>query len=311
MKNKEIKNKVLRDIKLSKLTAESVADKNLERAMENNEFKTLYIKIKQLNFDIAKKEFLNLPTAEDKKQLKQTKAEIALVMKKNNIVNEDLKPKYFCKKCQDTGFINEEYCECYYKRLNKAIINNLGVNVDNSHTFKNADFSIFDNPENIKKMYDKIENWCENITTSKYKNMLISGDTGVGKTYLLDSICNKLIEKNVVVNYYTAFALSDLFLKYRSSFSEAKAGLLDGVLTCDVLIIDDLGSESNIKNNEEYFYSLFNERLVKNKSTIITSNLNMEQLLYRYGERTFSRLCNKANSVIIKIDNKDLRLTKK
>ena len=310
MKNKEIKNKVLRDIKLSKLTAESVADKNLEKAMENNEFKTLYLKIKQLNFDIAKKEFLNMPTAEDKNKLKQTKAEIAIVMKKNNIVNEDLKPKYFCKKCQDTGFINEEYCECYYKRLNKAIINNLGVNVDNSHTFNNADFSIFDNPENIKKMYDKIENWCDNITTSKYKNMLISGDTGVGKTYLLDSICNKLIEKNVVVNYYTAFALSDLFLKYRSSFSEAKAGLLDGVLFCDVLIIDDLGSESNIKNNEEYFYSLFNERLVKNKSTIITSNLNIEQLLYRYAERTFSRLCNKANSVIIKINNKDLRLTK-
>lgn len=311
MKNKEIKNKVLRDIKLSKLTAESVADKNLEKAMENNEFKTLYLKIKQLNFDIAKKEFLNLPTAEDKKQLKQIKAEIALVMKKNNIVNEDLKPKYFCKKCQDTGLNGEEYCECYYKRLNKAIINNLGVNVDNSHTFKNADFSIFDNPESIKKMYDKIENWCENITTSKYKNMLISGNTGVGKTYLLDSICNKLIEKNIVVNYYTAFALSDLFLKYRSSFNEAKAGLLDGVLTCDVLIIDDLGSESNIKNNEEYFYSLFNERLVKNKSTIITSNLDMEQLLYRYGERTFSRLCNKANSVIIKINNKDLRLIKK
>ena len=141
--------------------------------------------------------------------------------------------------------------------------------------------------------------------------MLISGNTGVGKTYLLDSICNKLIEKNVVVNYYTAFALSDLFLKYRSSFNEAKAGLLDGVLTCDVLIIDDLGSESNIKNNEEYFYSLFNERLVKNKSTIITSNLDMEQLLYRYGERTFSRLCNKSNSVIIKINNKDLRLIKK
>lgn len=310
MKNKEIKNKVLRDIKLSKLTAESVADKNLEKAMENNEFKTLYLKIKQLNFDIAKKEFLNLPTAEDKNKLKQTKAEIAIVMKKNNIVNEDLKPKYFCKKCQDTGFINEEYCECYYKRLNKAIINNLGVNVDSSHTFKNADFSIFDNPENIKKMYNKIENWCNTVTTSKYKNVLISGNTGVGKTYLLDSVCNKLIEKNVVVNYYTAFALSDLFLKYRSSFNEAKAGLLDGVLTCDVLIIDDLGSESNIKNNEEYFYSLFNERLVKNKSTIITSNLKMEQLLYRYGERTISRFSNKANSIRIKIDNKDLRLTK-
>ena len=63
-----------------------------------------------------------------------------------------------------------------------------------------------------------------------------------------------------------------------------------------------------MKNTEEYFYLLFNERLSKNKSTIITTNLSLEQLLARYGERTFSRLCNKANSLMIKIQNKDLRL---
>ena len=102
-----------------------------------------------------------------------------------------------------------------------------------------------------------------------------------------------------------------MFLKYRTSFNENKAGLLDGVLNCDVLIIDDLGSEPNIKNTEEYFYSLFNERLSKNKSTVITTNLNLNQLLLRYGERTFSRLCNKANSLSIKVVNTDLRLKKK
>ena len=116
------------------------------------------------------------------------------------------------------------------------------------------------------------------------------------------------LRKNNVVNYYTAFALNDLFLKYRSSFYEDRVGVLDGVLESDVLIIDDLGSEPNMKNTEEYFYLLFNERLSKNKSTIITTNLALEQLLARYGERTFSRLCNKANSLMIKIQNKDLRL---
>lgn len=224
------------------------------------------------------------------------------------MLKEDLLPKYSCKKCKDTALIGTEFCECYYKKINQEIINNLGVNVDKSHTFENAKFDLFDNPENIKKMYEKLQSWCENLEKSKYKNLLLCGDTGVGKTYLVESICNNLIQKNNVVNYYTAFALNDLFLKYRSSFYENRVGILDGVLECDVLIIDDLGAEPNMKNTEEYFYLLFNERLSKNKSTIITTNLSLEQLLARYGERTFSRLCNKANSLMIKIQNKDLRL---
>lgn len=308
MKNSEIKNRVLRDIKLSKLQAEAYADKVLQTAMENDEFSQTYKQIKELNFVIAKKEFLNISTAEDKKKLKDQQLKLTQILAKLNIKKEDLSPKYYCKKCADTGLDGDKFCECYYKRLNKAIIKNLGVNIDPAHTFENSQFDKFEDKDKIKNVYTKMQNWCEKFETTKYKNVLITGNTGVGKTYLVESICNKMIAKNVVVNYYTAFALNDLFLKYRTSFNENRAGLLDGVLECDVLIIDDLGSEPNTKNNEEYFYSVFNERLAKNKSTIITTNLDLEQLLHRYGERTFSRLCNKANSIMFKIDNSDLRL---
>lgn len=308
MKNFKLKNKVLNDIKSSKLQAEAMADKVLEKAMKNEEFKNNYLIIKNLNFSIAKKEFLNQPTLEDKKALKEYSLQMDKILNRINIKKDDLLPKYSCKKCQDTGMINDNFCECFYNRLNTEIINNLGIKVDKSHTFENADFKLFDKPEEIKNVYKKLQSWCENLENSKYKNLLLSGPTGVGKTYLVESICNNLISKNFVINYYTAFALNDLFLKYRSSFSENRAGILDGVLQCDVLIIDDLGSEPNMKNNEEYFYSVFNERLANNKNTIITTNLGLEQLFNRYGERTFSRLCNKSNSVLIKIDNSDLRL---
>lgn len=311
MKNIKLKNKVLNDIKSSKLQAEALADKNLEKAMQDEEFKNTYLIIKNLNFSIAKKEFLNMSTTEDKKALKEYSLQMDKILNRINIKKEDLLPKYSCKKCQDTGVVGDKLCECFYSKLNTEIINNLGIKVDKSHTFENANFELFDKPEDIKKLYEKLQNWCENLENSKYKNLLLSGPTGVGKTYLVESICNNLISKNVVINYYTAFALNDLFLKYRTSFSENRAGLLDGVLQCDVLIIDDLGSEPNMKNNEEYFYSVFNERLANNKSTIIATNLDLEQLFKRYGERTFSRLCNKANSVLIKINNSDLRLKRK
>lgn len=311
MKNTQLKNKVLSQIKQSKLKAEAQADLNLQNAMKNEQFKTLYLQIKALNFDIVKKEFLNINTFEDKKLIKEKQNNLNALLNKMNLTNADFEPHYSCDKCGDTGLKDDKFCECFYQKLNKEVINNLGINVDRLHTFENADFKLFDNPTQVEKIYSKISDWCDSLQNTKYKNLMLSGAPGVGKTFLVESICNKLINKNVYVNYYTSFALCDLFLKYRTSFSENKAGLLDGVLNCDVLIIDDFGSEPSIKNTEEYFYLIFNERLAKNKSTILTTNLSLEQILARYGERTFSRLCNKANSILIKIDNSDLRLKRK
>jgi len=311
MKNNKFKNKVLSEIKQSKVNAETVADRNLQKALLNEEFKTSFKEIRNINFEIAKKEFLNQSVQKEKNDLEIYKNKIKTVMQNLKINKNDLIPNYSCKKCCDTGIVGDKYCSCFYKKLNKEIINNLGIKIDVSHTFSNSNFEIFDDPIGIKKMYDKIYNWCVDLNSSKYKNLLLCGAPGVGKTYLVDCICNELINQNFLVNYYTAFSLSDLFLKYKTSFAENRSGLLDGILNCDVLIIDDLGAEPNIKNTEEYFYSIINERLSKNKSTIITTNLNLDQILSRYGERTFSRLCNKSNSILLKMNNSDLRMRKR
>jgi len=308
--NTKLKNKVLKQINDLKTYAEQVADNNLKRALNNAQFNDVYSQIRQLNFNIAKKEFLNKPTSEDKKLLKTCEAKQEEILKKLNLTKQDLLPKYSCKLCEDTGVVGDKFCKCFYEKLNKEIIANIGINICEGHTFENANFTLFDNGEKIKNIYKKIENWCDKIQETKYKNLLLCGDTGVGKTYIVESICNKLIKKEMVVNYYTAFALNDLFLKYRTTFSENKSGILDDVLNCDVLIIDDLGTEPNIKNTEEYFYLLFNERMIKNKTTIVTTNLNLDQIMLRYGERTFSRLVNKTSSLLIKIENSDLRLKK-
>lgn len=310
MKNSEIKQKVLNEIKSLKLWAEYKADKNLEKALENSEFKKLYSEIKSLNFSIAKKEFLNEDTKTLNDELTKKEQELSSLAQKLNFKMQDFKPKYSCLQCNDTAMDRQNYCKCFYEKLNKEIINNLGINVDKLHEFKNSDFKIFDNPETMKKVYFTMENWCNSLSDTKYKTILLSGSTGVGKTYLIDCMTNALINKNVVVNYYTAFMLNDLFLKYRSSFYENRAGILDDVLNCDVLFVDDLGAEPNIKNSEEYFYLLFNERTLKNKFTVVTTNLSLDKLMLRYGERTFSRLCNKKSSLLLNIENKDLRLKK-
>ncbi len=307
-----VKLKVLNDIRLCKENVENLADNNFNVAMANDEFKKLYLQIRSLNFDISKLSFENKNCNVKRNELKEKTTLAEKILAKLNLKFSDFEPKYSCKKCKDTGYVGKYLCECYYKKLNKELVNNIGMNVDNSHNFESADFEIFDDKENIKKMYEKIENWCDKIEDSEYKNLLLSGKTGVGKTYLVECICNKLIKKDMSVCFLSAFALNNLFLKFHTTFDDTKSTLLDGVLNSDVLIIDDLGTEPKYKNvTEEYFYLVLNERLTKNKKTIITTNLLLQEILNKYQERTFSRMCNKRNSILVNMGNKDLRLKSK
>lgn len=306
------KQKVLEDLKRSKNQAEFVARQYFDIAMQNEEYKKLYLEYKALTYDIAKLEYEKKSCSEQKKKLKELKINLDLALGKLGMTADDLKPQYNCKRCMDTGYIDGKECSCLKKRVSELILKDIGVTVNPQHTFENVDYSLFDKPENGKKMFEKISHWCETFGTSKYKNLLLTGTTGVGKTYLVESICNKLLSKNISVMFLTAFALNNLFLKFHTTFDSSKSSILEQVLGCDVLIIDDLGSEPKYKNvTEEYMYLVTNERLSKNQSTIITTNLGLEGVLSRYGERTFSRLCNKQNSIILKIENSDIRLKRK
>jgi len=95
--------------------------------------------------------------------------------------------------------------------------------------------------------------------------------------------------------FLTAFEAVERMLKYHTTFDATKFSYLAPMLDCDVLIIDDLGSESMFKNvTVEYFFHVINERRLANKTTVITSNLTVDEIGIRYGERTASRLFDKS-----------------
>ena len=103
--------------------------------------------------------------------------------------------------------------------------------------------------------------------------------------------------------------MNNLFLSYHTTFDDQKQNYIDALLEPDVLFIDDLGTEPVLKNvTKEYLYLLLSERTNNNKLTVITSNLELDAILSRYNERIFSRLCNKRESFVAKIEGKDLRL---
>ena len=154
-----------------------------------------------------------------------------------------------------------------------------------------------------------MKTWCQTPTT--IKNIIISGASGVGKSFLLECMLSELIKQKKYVLYTTAFTMSQNLLKYHTTFDTSKESILSPYLECDVLIIDDLGSGPIFKNvSEEYLYLILNQRLFEQKSVIISTNLTLSEIQDRYGERILSRLVSKNVSKLFKIENSDLRLKK-
>lgn len=149
--------------------------------------------------------------------------------------------------------------------------------------------------------------WCNK---NSEKNMVyLLGQTGTGKTHLLECMANEFIKQNKIVMLTTSFNLTQLFIKYHSS--KEKSDILGDVLGCEVLFIDDLGTEPFFNNiTREYTYLVINERRMKNLKTVITSNLTPSELKDRYDERIFSRILDKKTSITLKLDGCDKRLKK-
>jgi len=225
------------------------------------------------------------------------------ILKTANLTRKDLIPQYTCPICEDTGFKNGIDCDCVNKIISELNLERL--NLKRLKTFKDCDYSIFKNVL-IPKFYKKMQIWTN--SQRKKTSVVLQGDVGTGKTFLLECIANEFIKQNKYVIFATAFEMNNDFLKYHTIFSEAKMAYLNKYHECEILIIDDLGSEPILRNvTKEYLYLIINQRMIENKTTLISTNLGLVDIRDRYGERTFSRLVNKQQNILFKFENEDLR----
>lgn len=236
------------------------------------------------------------------------------VMKKLRLSEKDFLPRYFCNLCNDTGTLKDgKTCRCLNKIIYEILEQQSGLPHRNLHAFSECDLNRFsekDRPE-VQKLYEKMQTFALQFPNVKKHNLLFFGPSGSGKTFLVDSIANTLITRGVTVLYTTAFSLNHLFLKYHTTFDGSREIYMNSILGCDVLIIDDLGSEPILKNvTQEYLFSCINERGISGKSNIISTNLKLNEIIDRYGERTASRIYDKGNCLLIAMEFSNLRNTK-
>ena len=222
-----------------------------------------------------------------------------------------LEPIYTCNECKDTGYVEGVKCRC----LKQAIIRHLykQSNIENilkKENFDTLTYDLYDDTE-IPVMEGIIKSFKDYVRdfNDEYANLLFYGGVGVGKTFLTNCIAKELLEQGHSVLYFTAFQLFDTLAKYAfrsGEVSESIDRVHEDIFDCDLLIIDDLGTELTNAFVLTQLFLIINERDLRNRSTIISTNLSIEELSERYSERVFSRIYGKYR--MIKPDIKDLRI---
>ncbi len=233
-----------------------------------------------------------------------------------------LEPQYVCPTCKDTGYVGNEKCSCFKQAIVNLLYSQSNVQEALLHeNFSTFSLSYYDNTHmdeiiketplsNIKNVLSIVKAFICNFD-HKYDNLLIYGNTGVGKTFLSNCIAKELLDTGHTVIYLTSFQLFEILEKYKFNTAEDYDEIrnrFEYILDCDLLIIDDIGTEMNNTFITSQLYQCINERHLKQKSTIISTNLSFEQLKNNYSERIFSRIS--SNYTLLKIIGDDIRLQK-
>ncbi|MBR5137615.1 MAG: ATP-binding protein [Clostridia bacterium] len=238
-------------------------------------------------------------------------------------------PRFFCRRCNDTGFINvdgaNQKCACAIELENKLYADVTGIHPSNFTMFDDYSLAPFSNEviinsslhispkENMETILCKARTFVDSILTADSPNLLFMGSTGTGKTYLAKTICSELLANGTFCVYRTAPQLFDCLLnnkmgKYDSDSLEAMTA--EKIYSAPVLVIDDLGTEVSSPAKYADFISILDNRANYNGSyprkTIIVTNLKPKELKTVYDERIASRLLGTGFSLCY-FEGKDIR----
>lgn len=300
--------KVKEELNALRQSAIDKANYNKKLALSNPNYAKLNKTEKELILKISKLKAEDKKTDELDKEFKKTQLEREKVLKSLGLTSADLSPNFSCKKCNDLGITSQGLCSCFKEKIAKYLT---PQTTQNLATFN--DFKILTKNETQKNQLLKLKDFLISFAQGKlpYLNIVLSGQVGVGKTFLGECTLSEFKKQNKSVFKISSFSMNELFTKFHTTLDYSKQDYLDILLSCDVLLIDDLGTEP-IKRNItlEYLYLILNERLNANKKTIITTNLGLEDILAIYQERIFSRLANKNTTKLFKLEGLDLRLQK-
>ncbi|MCM1253100.1 MAG: ATP-binding protein [Clostridium sp.] len=250
-------------------------------------------------------------------ELKSILAEIAAqkktLMENAGLPADYLAPVYTCPDCQDTGYIGSQKCHCFRQAMITLLYEQSNIReMLQSENFQSLSYEYYENEHlsHFKNAVVTCQNFIKNFN-SDYHNLFFYGTVGTGKSFLSNCVAKELIESGHSVIYFSAAGLFELLSKYSFDYKnrEDQKSRYTDLYQCDLLIIDDLGTELTNQFVASQLFSLLNERHMGKKATIISTNLSLEELRNRYSDRIFSRIT--SHYEICKLTGPDIRMYKK
>lgn len=247
---------------------------------------------------------------------------LARILEDNGYPGDYLDDIYNCKKCRDTGFVGGKPCSCLMKLYNaersKDLSNLLHLGEER---FENFDLKYYSDTlmkgsrQTEREWMQSVFRICKSYATNfgeSSVNLLFQGSTGLGKTYLSACIARVVATNGFSVVYETAVGAVELLEKQkfgRSEEYENNSEAVRKILECDLLILDDLGTEMYTSFTASALYTIINTRLMTGHKTIISTNLSDDELSKRYAPQLVSRLDGEFERM--QFVGRDIRLQKK
>lgn len=299
----------MRDYDRKRMNAISQAE-DRKRSLENRfpEMLAIEQEIKNVGMSIMRKVLANGISREEaarecEKRMEELKQKKYKIYSDNRIPLDYTEPKYECSSCNDTGMLESgKKCKCYEVQLIEETSEASHMkNLLEVQNFELMDINVFSEEKNkdgfsqldiMKSNINVAKEFIEQFNDKRSPSLLFYGETGVGKTFLSSCIAKEILNKGYTVIYKTSSQIIELakevtFTNNSSNSTKEEYSFLE---SCDLLIIDDLGTEMTNRFVVSEIYKIINLRLVAGKKVIISTNLNLKELHDLYTDRVFYRL---------------------
>lgn len=295
----------LREIEKTRISNEKIlSDRKIDLYQKISELDAIDNKIKNVARRIAITPFINpqeVDLAIQNLQIshKRLLLERKEILVKNGFAENYLSPIFKCNKCKDYGYIETDLCECVHKMCEQIAVSQssyiLNAKNQNFESFNMDLYSKIESPryklspfENMQKHFNFCKNYAENFNSFS-ENVLMFGAPGLSKTFLSTSIASELSKKNVSVIHDNCIKIIDNFEKKKFGSNQSDLET-EKYFKCDLLIIDDLGTEMSTSFTISAIYDLINTRIMENKPLIINTNFSFDEIGKKYSPAILSRI---------------------